>query len=115
MESTLTGLYPWGRCEASERLSAWGIAGYGAGKLAVTPEGLAPMETDMDLMMAALGGRETILGGRLLEARGAGVVFGLDVERRRREDLEPRIEALRLLPANDDPENRIGVELPARW
>ena len=69
----------------------------------------------MDLMMAAPGGRETILGGRLLEARGAGVVFGLDVEGRRREDLEPRIEASRLLPANDDPENRIGVELPARW
>ena len=33
----------------------------------------------------------------------------------RREDLELRIEASRLLPANDNPENRIGVRLTARW
>ena len=57
VESTLTGLYPWGRYAASERLSLWGVAGYGAGTLTLTPEGQAPIETDMDLTMAALGGR----------------------------------------------------------
>ena len=86
-------------------------------------------------------GRETILGGRLLEARRAGLVFGLDMAGRRREsvvddtepehrfglglgwaparapreDLELRIDALRLLPANYNPENRIGVTVTARW
>ena len=44
MESTLTGLYPWGRYAASERLSLWGVAGYGAGTLTLTPEGQAPIE-----------------------------------------------------------------------
>ena len=60
VETTLTGLYPWGRYAASERLSLWGVAGYGAGTLTLTPEGQAPIETDMDLTMAALGGRGVV-------------------------------------------------------
>ena len=67
VKTTLTGLYPWGRYAASERLSLWGVAGYGAGTLTLTPEGQAPIETDMDLMMAALGGR-----GVLAEAPAEG-------------------------------------------
>ena len=31
------------------------------------------------------------------------------------ESLELRFEAARRLPANDDPENRLGVSLTARW
>ena len=60
VESTLTGFYPWGRYAASERLSLWGVAGYGAGTLTLTPGGQAPIETDMDLAMAALGGRGVV-------------------------------------------------------
>ena len=60
VETTLTGLYPWGRYAASERLSLWGVAGYGAGTLTLTPEGQAPIETDMALTMAALGGRGVV-------------------------------------------------------
>ena len=67
VESTLTGLYPWSRYAASERLSLWGLAGYGAGTLTLTPDGQAPMETDMALTMAALGGR-----GVLAEAPAEG-------------------------------------------
>ena len=67
IESALTGVYPWGRYAASERLSLWGVAGYGSGTLTLTPEGQAPVETDMDLMMAALGGR-----GVVAEAPAAG-------------------------------------------
>ena len=60
VESTLTGLYPWGRYEASERLSVWGVAGYGAGTLTLTPDGKAAIETDVDLAMAAVGGRSVL-------------------------------------------------------
>ena len=67
VESTLTGLYPWGRYAASKRLSLWGVAGYGAGTLTLIPEGQAAIETDMDLMMAAVGGR-----GVLAEAPAEG-------------------------------------------
>ena len=62
IESALTGLYPWGRYEASERLSLWGVAGYGAGTLTLTLEGQAPIETDMALTMGALGGRGVVAG-----------------------------------------------------
>ena len=39
----------------------WGVAGYGAGMLTLTPEGMAPIETDMDLAMGALGGRRVLV------------------------------------------------------
>ena len=38
VEATLTGLFPWARHALSERLEAWGAAGYGAGELTVTPK-----------------------------------------------------------------------------
>ena len=53
--SSLSGLYPWGRYAPGERLSVWGVAGYGEGSLTLTPEGGAPISTDLDLTMAAAG------------------------------------------------------------
>ncbi len=67
VSSTLTGVFPYGRYTLSDRLSVWGMAGYGAGTLALTPEGQAAMRPDMDLMMGAAGVR-----GVLLEGGGAG-------------------------------------------
>ena len=60
VESTLTGLYPWGRYALSERLTAWSVVGYGSGELVLTPDGMDPIETDMTLAMAALGGRSVL-------------------------------------------------------
>ena len=67
VSSTLTGLYPWGRYALSERVSVWGVAGYGEGTLTLTPEGEAPIRTDLDLMMAAAG-----LRGVLVQAPETG-------------------------------------------
>ena len=69
VEATLTGLFPWARHALSERLEAWGAAGYGAGELTVTPKapgtgGDGPaIHADLDLRMAAAGLRGTILDG----------------------------------------------------
>ena len=60
VESTLTGIYPYGRYDVSERLSLWGTVGYGVGTLRLTPDGTAPIETDMDLGIAAVGGRSVV-------------------------------------------------------
>ena len=57
IESTLTGLYPYGRYEVSERVALWGVAGYGAGELVLTPEGQVALTADMDLVMGAVGVR----------------------------------------------------------
>ncbi len=55
VDSTVTGLYPYGRYMLNDRVTVWGTAGYGAGTLTLTPEEGEPLETDMDLMMAAAG------------------------------------------------------------
>ena len=67
VESTLTGIWPYGRYQYSERLSLWGIAGYGEGDLDLKPEGMTAMEADIDLVMGALGVR-----GVALQAPQAG-------------------------------------------
>ena len=79
VEAALTGLYPYGRHALSERLSVWGVAGYGAGTLTLTPEGVAPIETDLGLAMAALGGRGVVVqppadGGLELAAKTDALV-----------------------------------------
>ena len=85
IEATLTGVFPWARHALTERIEAWGAAGYGQGELTVTPkrpgtdpgsasgagEDGAAMRVDLDLRMAAAG-----LRGALLDP-GAGSGFRL--------------------------------------
>ena len=61
VESTLTGVYPYGRYDVNDWLSLWGVVGYGTGSLTLTPAGKTPIETDMDLRLAALGGRSVLV------------------------------------------------------
>ena len=63
VSSTLTGLYPWGRYALSERIEAWGAAGYGAGTLTLTPDGQDAIRTDLDLWLAAAGLRGALVDG----------------------------------------------------
>ena len=71
VEATLTGLFPWTRHALSDRLEAWGVAGYGAGDLTVTPkkpgteEGGAVIRADLDLRMAAVGLARHAAGSRI--------------------------------------------------
>ena len=61
VESDLTGVYPYGRYALSGRVTLWGVAGYGAGTLRLTPEGRKSIETDMDLTMASAGLRGVVV------------------------------------------------------
>ena len=68
MASTLTGMWPWTRYELDERLSVWGAAGYGDGKLTMEPRAedgsrAATIRTDLDLWMAAVGLRGVAVDG----------------------------------------------------
>ena len=67
VESTIIGLYPYGRYALNDRVTLWGVAGYGEGDLSLTPEGQKTIETGMDLSMAALG-----LRGMVVEAPAEG-------------------------------------------
>ena len=73
--SSVTGLYPWLGYKLTERVSVWGVTGYGAGGLLLTPEGGPALESGLSMKMAAVGTRgELVAGG----ARGFGLAFKAD-------------------------------------
>ena len=61
IDATLTGLYPYGGMDLTERLSLWAAAGYGSGEVTVTPEGGAGMSADLTMSMGAAGVRSEVL------------------------------------------------------
>ena len=68
VSATLTGLWPWVGHSLGERLSVWGVAGYGDGSLTLEPRAedgtrAEAIRTDLDLMMAAAGLRGVALDG----------------------------------------------------
>ena len=68
VSATLTGLWPWVGHSLGERLSVWGVAGYGDGSLTLEPRAedgtrAEVIRTDLDLMMAAAGLRGVALDG----------------------------------------------------
>ena len=79
LESTLTSVHPYARLEVSERLSLWGLLGYGTGELDVEVDGVGRWSTDTTQEMAAAGGRGVLVkapetGGFELGLRGDAVV-----------------------------------------
>ena len=95
--SSLTGLYPWGRWALHERVTVWGVAGYGVGTLTLEPAGGARIETDMDLAMASAG-----LRGVLLEAPAEGGV-----------ELAAKTDGLIVLSTSEAAQGRDGGMLEA--
>ena len=79
LESTLTSVHPYARLEVSERLSLWGLLGYGTGELDVEVDGVGRWSTDTTQEMAAAGARGVLVkapetGGFELGLRGDAVV-----------------------------------------
>ena len=80
LESTLASVHPYLRFRATERLSLWGVLGYGTGDLTLSVDaaGTQPRriwKTDTGMWMAASGARGVLLsapdtGGFELAARG---------------------------------------------
>ena len=74
MTSAVTGLYPWIGYKASDRITVWTVAGYGAGGLLLNPGAGPAIETGLSMAMAAGGGRGQILG----DGNGFGLAFKAD-------------------------------------
>ena len=107
VESTVTGLYPYGRYELTERTALWGVAGYGEGELVLTPEGKTALETDMDLAMAAAG-----LKGTVLDGGGDGPALALEAD-----GLAVRAtsDGITGLPASDATVTRLRLGAEGSW
>ena len=61
--SSVTGLYPWLGYKATDRVTVWGVAGYGAGGLRLTPQGGPALEAGLSMAMAAAGTRGELVAG----------------------------------------------------
>ena len=74
LRTSLTGLYPFVGYKAGDRLSLWGVAGYGEGDLELTLEGGEPQTTGLKLAMAATGARGELMSG------GDGFLLSLETD-----------------------------------
>ena len=61
LENTLTSLHPYLRYAVTDRVDVWGVLGYGWGDLTLKMGTDAPIETDTDFVMGAVGGRGILL------------------------------------------------------
>ena len=78
VESTMAGVHPYVGYEVSERLSVWGMAGYGEGELTM-PDGTRTVRTDIDMVMSAGGVRRELRRGEGVEGlEGLEVALELD-------------------------------------
>ena len=69
--SSVTGLYPWVGYKATDRITLWGVTGYGLGSLSLAPTiGSAP--TTMDLALRSGLSMAMAAGGTRGELIGAG-------------------------------------------
>ena len=73
--SSVTGLYPWLGYKATDRVTVWGVAGYGAGGLRLTPQGGPALESGLSMAMAAAGTRGELVSGG---AGGFALAFKAD-------------------------------------
>ena len=73
--SSVTGLYPWLGYRATERVTVWGVAGYGAGGMLLTPGDQPGLESGLSMAMAAGGMRGDLLAGG---AGGFGLAYKTD-------------------------------------
>ena len=73
--SAVTGLYPWLGYKLSDRVSVWGVTGYGKGALTLTPGEGAALTSGLSMAMAAAGTRGALVAGG---ASGFALAFKAD-------------------------------------
>ena len=101
IESTMTAVSPYARFTVNDRISVWGLAGWGTGDMTIVQDARAAADmrsprgrerisrTDIEMRLAALGGRGALL--RADEAGGFDLALKADafwVETESRPDLE---------------------------
>ena len=76
MLSSVTGLYPWLGYRATDRITVWGVTGYGVGGMLLTPGGGPALESGLSTAMAAAGARGELVGG----GRGNGFALAFKAD-----------------------------------
>ena len=88
IESTMTTVSPYLRLKLTERVSAWGLAGWGTGDMTIRFDdgAMAPVRTDIGMRIGALGARGALLeqdetGGMDLALKADAFFVALDSEK----------------------------------
>ena len=89
--SAVTGVYPWLGYKFNERVSVWGVTGYGRGRLALTPQGGQTLQSPLTMRMSAAGAR-----GLLKPDTGSGMSLAF------------KADALQVVTAIDEVEGPAG-------
>ena len=115
VDATLSGVFSWVGHRFTDRLEAWGAAGYGQGELQVTPRldtGMdgAALTAELNLWLAAAGLRGTLLDGgsdgltitgksdAMVVGTSSGETRGMTAARARVTRLRLGVEAQRHIP-----------------
>ena len=82
--SSVTGLYPWLGYQVTDRITLWGVTGYGKGALALTPGEGATLKSGLSMAMAAGGMRgelaDSVVGGFGLAFKADALWVGTGIE-----------------------------------
>ena len=78
IESTMTTVSPYTRLKVTERVTAWGLAGWGTGDMTIRFDdgSMAPVRTDLSMQLGAVGARGELL--RQDEAGGMDLALKAD-------------------------------------
>ena len=100
VESTLTSVNPYVRYEANDRLTVWGLVGYGTGDMTI--RGSSPVRTDLMLRLGAAGARGVLLeagedGGIDLALRGDAFLVQMESEAANTVETKANASRLRLV------------------
>ena len=76
VDSSATGLYPWLGYRVNDRVTVWGVTGYGTGAFRLTPDGATALESGLSMALAAAGTRGDLVGSR--SSGGFALAFKAD-------------------------------------
>ena len=82
--SSVTGLYPWLGYKVSDRITLWGVTGYGRGALSLTPGAGTALRSGLSMAMTAGGMRgelaDSVVGGFGLAFKADALWVGTGIE-----------------------------------
>ncbi|WP_034418202.1 autotransporter outer membrane beta-barrel domain-containing protein, partial [Candidatus Synechococcus spongiarum] len=88
--STLLGLFPYGRYALTPRLGVWAVAGYGRGKLSVTPDGAErEYRPGSTMVMGAVG-----MDGLLIDGGAEGLSLTTTIDLLSQKTTTEQVDAL---------------------
>ena len=125
LETTMRSVYPYAYWSPRPGLGLWGVLGYGFGETALTDTAVSNLETDVEMWMAALGGRSELFTLGQVDMAVKADAFSVWMESDTLEALEStRVDSGRLRLALEGRTSLVlsehsrltpSLELGARW